>query len=345
MAKTIPLIRAAVLFPMIRWLKASGHSEQEWMDRVGLSSLTEDARERPVPLLKVFDLFRQLAAQEGPDACAQLISQHSLEDLGVLGALILGARTPREALTRTVHVLPRYSTHEIIALKAIPGGLRLEAGWSLHLNQEIAHLTQQFTAALIYALCHATGLPLAAPKRMNIRPHPISGIDHLRKMFGDDVASSGESVLSMELDDRILDAPLPFMAARGFDLPPSGWVMPHGKESFSASVRLTLEALCSEPMPSLGQVAELAGMSTRSLQRLLTNEGTSFRALLDESRRARTIEALQTGRKTVHRTPGDFGFSGQSALSRAVRRWTGTSPKHLRRMELSSAAAAHDNEV
>jgi AraC-like DNA-binding protein len=329
---------------MIRRRRANGCSEHEYLAEVGLAPLSQEHRERPVPLLKVFELFRMLAAQEGPDACARMVSPSSLEDLGVLGSLILGAHTPREALTRTEHFLPRYSTHEIIVLRPIPGGLRLQAGWSLHMDQEIAHLTQQFTAALVFHLCLATRQPFASPKNMRIRSHPEAGVDHLCKIFGDDVAASDDAVLSLDLDDRILDAPLPFNSANGLDTPPAEWVIPHGDGSFGPSVRLALDALSAEPPPRVDQIAELAGLSVRSLQRLLTSEGTSFRSLLDNSRRARTLEGLQdwNGPRVGS---GELGFSGQSALARAVRRWTGMSPRRLRRGDLPLGDAETDVRV
>ena len=337
MARTIPLIRAAAIFPTIRWLNGNGYAANEWLAAVGLNQLREDARERPIPLLKGLDLFRMLATEEGPDACARVVSPHSFQDLGVLGEVILGSRTPRAALSRVVHLLPRYATHEIVALRPIPGGLRLQAGWSLVLDQELMHLTQQFTAALIVGLCLASNQPAATPRAIKIRPHPQAGIDHLRHILGNAVAATDEAVLSVDLDDRVLDAPLHALDRGGSDLPPPDWVMPQGEGSFSASVCLALEALDSCFPARLDQVAALAGLSTRSFQRMLARDGTSFRSLLDSTRRARAIEVLCAENGAGRLVAEELGFSGPSSFTRAVRRWTGVTPKHLRKGALAAA--------
>lgn len=321
---------------MIRWLNGNGHAAPEWLAKVGLDQLGEDARERPIPLLKGLDLFRMLATEEGPDACARMVSPHSLDDLGVLGGVILGSQTPRAALSRVVHLLPRYSTHEIVTLQPIPGGLRFQAGWSLVLDQELMHLTQQFTAALIVGLCLATNQPAAAPRAIKIRQHPHAGIDHLRQILGDVVAATDEAVLSVDLDDRVLDAPLHVPDRDGSVLPPPDWIMPRGEGSFSISVCLALKALDSRVPVRLDQIAMLAGLSTRSFQRMLADEDTNFRSLLDSSRRARAMEALSAENGAEHLVTEELGFSGPSSFTRAVRRWTGVTPKRLRKGTLAT---------
>ncbi|WP_245749530.1 helix-turn-helix domain-containing protein [Gemmobacter aquatilis] len=311
-------------------MEAHGHSAPEWLAQVGLDPLIEKSPERPVPLPIAFQLFRLLATIEGPGASSRIVTPHSLDDLGIFGKLILTGQTPREALMRAVRFLPCYSTHELLVLRSIPGGLRVQAGWSLVLDDEMMHLSQQFTAALVVGLCLATNHASAAPKVIRIRPHPQAGVAHLRPLFGDALTASDQAVLSIDLNDTILDAPLHLDASSRLDVPPKNWTLPHKEASFSHSVSLTLSALNAEVPIRVEQVAGVAGMSVRSFQRMLAMDGSSFRLLADEIRRARTIETLMDDRRSGRLVAEDLGFSGQSALSRAVRRWTGLSPKHLR---------------
>jgi AraC-like DNA-binding protein len=334
MARTIPLIRAAALFPMLRWLKERQQDDQEWLAAVGLERVTEAERERPIPLLKGFDLFRNHAARHGPDACAQVISDHSLHDLGVLGEQIRGARTPREALTRVAYCLPHYSTHEIVQARPIAGGLRIQAGWSMVLDEEMMHLTQQFTAGLVTLLCRATTQPAARPRAISLRPHPIFGVDHLQQVYGVAVRASGEVVLSVDIDDDVLDAPFRVENLSHATGPGKDWVLPQGDGSFSASVCLALAALDTSQPISVDSMASLAGLNRRSFQRLLTAEGTSFRQLFDKSRRTKALVALKSGSRQAGVAAGSLGFSNRSSLSRAVRRWTGSSPRNLRSPDL-----------
>ena len=157
MKKSIPLIRSAVLMPMIRWMRANGRPVRERLDAVGLGYASDAAPERPVPLLGVLELFRSMGALEGPDIGVRAVATSGLADLGTFGRLILEAGTPRDALQRAVAALPRYSTHELLSLHRRPGGVCVRAGWSLILDEVAMHLTQQFTATLVLGLCAATG--------------------------------------------------------------------------------------------------------------------------------------------------------------------------------------------
>ena len=65
------------------------------------------------------------------------------------------------------------------------------------------------------------------------------------------------------------------------------------------------------------------------MRRALAEEGTSYRALLDDLRREAAFELLD-GKRTVTETAFLLGFSETSALSRAFRRWYGTSTRSLR---------------
>src|SRR5206468_2080926 len=143
----------------------------ESLKMADLGYISDSGPELPVPLLFVFDFFRKMAVQGGPDITARVVTENSIADLGKFGHVILGSQTPRDALLRVVSALPRYSTHELISLRQIRGGLRVQAGWSLVLDDETLHLTQQFTAALLQILYSATGLRQRSPRSIRIRPH------------------------------------------------------------------------------------------------------------------------------------------------------------------------------
>jgi AraC-like DNA-binding protein len=71
---------------------------------------------------------------------------------------------------------------------------------------------------------------------------------------------------------------------------------------------------------TLASVAERLRTSTRTLQRSLSREGTSFQHLIDEERRARAEELLAHG-APVKEAALRVGYADPSALARARRRW------------------------
>ena len=130
------------------------------------------------------------------------------------------------------------------------------------------------------------------PGSVRIRPHPVFGLEHLRPWFGSALGAATGASLAVDLDDDLLDAPLSFTedGAQSTQIPE--WAVLKGDCSFSYSARTVLEAMADDPPASVDRIARAARMSKRSVQRALTEEGTRFRKLLDESRRGRALWAL-----------------------------------------------------
>lgn len=84
--------------------------------------------------------------------------------------------------------------------------------------------------------------------------------------------------------------------------------------------------------PDVEVIARHLGVSLRSLQRRLSEEGVTFRAILDEARESLARGYLDEGRYSVSEITYLLGFSGVSAFSRAFKRWTGQSPSAYRRV-------------
>ncbi|GAA1481345.1 AraC family transcriptional regulator [Gordonia sinesedis] len=97
----------------------------------------------------------------------------------------------------------------------------------------------------------------------------------------------------------------------------------------SGDVRELLVRRLTDP-PDASEVAGLLHMSSRTLQRRLAQEGTSFRALLDEVREQIAEELLVVGGLPVAEVAHRLGYVEVSSFSQAFRRWTGSGPRAFR---------------
>jgi len=84
---------------------------------------------------------------------------------------------------------------------------------------------------------------------------------------------------------------------------------------------------------SYGKVARKLNMSTRSLQRKLQNNHTTFQTLLDEVRQELAGDYIHDTTISLMEVAFVLGFSEYSSFSRAYKRWTGISPSEVRKME------------
>jgi AraC-like DNA-binding protein len=79
--------------------------------------------------------------------------------------------------------------------------------------------------------------------------------------------------------------------------------------------------------PRIERIARRLGMSRQTLYRRLKAEHVSYARVLDELRRRMALHYLDERNASVNETAYLVGFSEPSALSRAFKRWTGTSPR------------------
>ena len=87
-------------------------------------------------------------------------------------------------------------------------------------------------------------------------------------------------------------------------------------------------ALLGDPrtMADQQQVAEALSVSVRTLRRRLAEEGTSFRAVVSETRALLAQELLETGQLTIEQIADRLGYAEASSFVHAFTRWNGMSP-------------------
>jgi AraC-like DNA-binding protein len=78
--------------------------------------------------------------------------------------------------------------------------------------------------------------------------------------------------------------------------------------------------------PSLPEVAAELDMHPRTLRRQLADEGTSFRALLNEARSTLAVDLLRNVGLTVDEVSKRLGYTDTSTFCHAFKRWHGVPP-------------------
>ena len=100
-----------------------------------------------------------------------------------------------------------------------------------------------------------------------------------------------------------------------------------GSQTLTHQVQLLLQ---EHPAANKEEIAEKLHMSGRHLNRLLAEDGTSFKLLQDTTRRQLAEKALREAGIRMADIAEQLGFSDESAFAKAFRRWTGQSPGEFR---------------
>ncbi|MEL7451342.1 MAG: AraC family transcriptional regulator ligand-binding domain-containing protein [Pseudomonadota bacterium] len=110
-----------------------------------------------------------------------------------------------------------------------------------------------------------------------------------------------------------------------------------GDQTLVDRVRTCVSDALSEGVPTMSAVAGTVGMSSRTLQRRLADDGYTFQALVDAARRTLAERLLRATDYSLAEVAFLTGFSEQSAFNRAFKRWAGQTPRSFR-LEAQSTA-------
>jgi AraC-like DNA-binding protein len=136
-------------------------------------------------------------------------------------------------------------------------------------------------------------------------------------------------VLDRESIERPLDGGNPELA-RHNDAIALEYLSRLERDNIEVRVREVLTQRLSRGEPSQEDIAEILNMSARTLQRKLGDRGTTYKEILDDTRRALALAYLSAPRHSVSDVTFLLGFSAGSCFTRAFRRWTGQSPSDWR---------------
>ncbi len=100
--------------------------------------------------------------------------------------------------------------------------------------------------------------------------------------------------------------------------------------STSEQVKWVLKRLLAGARPEIAAVARELGLSDRTLQRRIVDEGTTFRQLLLEARQELAREYLNRPEIDVTEVAYLLGYEDANSFYRAFRTWEGTTPAQLR---------------
>ncbi len=100
--------------------------------------------------------------------------------------------------------------------------------------------------------------------------------------------------------------------------------------SLEKRVRLAVAQLLSEGVPTLSLIASKLGMSARTLQRRLSDQGQSFQKLVDLARQELAQQLLRDTNYSLAEVAFLTGFAEQSGFTRAFKRWAGQTPRSYR---------------
>ncbi|CAG7638193.1 hypothetical protein PAESOLCIP111_03922 [Paenibacillus solanacearum] len=113
----------------------------------------------------------------------------------------------------------------------------------------------------------------------------------------------------------------------------------HRSRSISEKVKRILRRSLTGGGLDIRAAASELGVSNRTLQRRLTDEGTTFKQLLTQTRHEQAREYLANPELDIQEVAFLIGYEDQNSFYRAFRLWEGDTPSHWRSAYVRATAA------
>ena len=281
-----------------------------------------------------FAFFERAAAADSDGTTLPLRVGASMQcdDYGAFGLAWKSATTLRGSYDRAERhalVLTSVSTYEV---EPTAGGafMHLHRAGERHLG---LRLSNEATIASIAAISQEVSSRPFRPEAVYFKhPAPGSAADHTTHFgcpvhFGSDRDALWVSTDTLRTPNKLGDASI----AEFFDAHLAAEVAKLDDGApLDRQVRDLVATSLSEGIPALSDIARELGMSGRTLQRRLRERGLSYQTLVDESRRQLAMRLLRQTDFALIEVAFMTGFSGQSAFTRAFKRWAGQTPRSFR---------------
>lgn len=249
----------------------------------------------------------------------------------VLDYVVASSRTFGEALRAFARYYRLMTDHVELAFEAGPDVARIIQHVRVPASPGTRHAWECFLAAIIDRIRGGVGAAYAPKWVSFVHPEPADTSEH-RRLFRAPLRFS-QAHNEIAIERALAEAPIPSadpvlrsILARYADqlivkIPPSDDIAQLARSS-------VLELLASDA--SLERVAQRLKMSRRTLQRRLTDAGTSFQDVVDAARRELSLRYLDDPKVSLSEIAFLLGFSQPNAFHRAFRRWTGKPPATYR---------------
>lgn len=170
------------------------------------------------------------------------------------------------------------------------------------------------------------------PLALRLRRSEPTPSDLFGKIFRCPISFDADADI-LEYTRKDIEAPLPYAnaeLARQSDVIVADYLARSGRNGTLADrVHSLLVSHLPDGGPSEQTIAQALCMSARNLQLQLAGEGTSYKALLNDARRALACDYLRQNKHSIKEIAFLLGFADAATFTRAFHRWTGQSPRRF----------------
>lgn len=324
-----------------RKLKELGLSPDAALRRAGLPIGLFNADKILVSTEEFFALYQGIAeASNDPAFGLKLGTEERLERYDPIKIAAISARSFRDAIER-ISRYKQLTCPEEIRVVERGNEAAVQFIWLLAHDKE-PHLLVDVCFAWIISLAHRGIGRTVRPKRVEFQ-RPAAHREMYEKHFRSSVKFRADrnalvfNRANMELPFVTHNADLLGIVAPQLEAELTEQL---AQKTLCEQAKGILKHLLAGQRPGIQDLARELHLSTRTLQRRLTEQGITFQRLLDDARRELAHHYLLHSSRELNETAYLLGYEDANSFFRAFQHWEGTSPGHWRALQKSSATTA-----
>ncbi|MDJ0662398.1 MAG: AraC family transcriptional regulator [Crocosphaera sp.] len=327
--KPIPLIRASQLEPYLTFLDKIGANSNKFLEQSKIRINILNNPEKLLPEYQVWDFIERAGKANGSAIDFGLHTGKEGNFDFVLG-LMYPSLTPYDALNRLCLLTRLHSSQASLWLYQKGSEI-----WFCRQGiPEIAigkEAVEAYTLMLMINLVrHATGLNHWQPSKICLQMKQKSTVEQFKPLQNirikykqqftaiaiDSILLTGTQSLTYSSDvSSLINLSTPAM-------------------EFVGSLKQVIQSLSRQKYPNLREVADITGMSSRTLQRRLKEAEISYTEIINQIQFERAKTLLKNSNLTLREISEQLGYSTQGHFSRSFKRWTGITPQSYRHRSL-----------
>ncbi len=322
-------VSAHVLLRVVAFCERRGHEPEAFCREAGVSYALLTQKQARVPLSSVERLCQHALDVTGDDRfglhLAEDVGDATHYDIGVL--VLMASQTLGEALARFARGARYWGDGERLAFVPNDGGLTIRSVLPGDDGPFLRHSEECALAEIVLGARKLSGQPVS-PVVVRFSHSAPTDLSEHERIFRCPLEFGGTHS-EVEFDDSTLSTPMQhanaaFLSVFEQQLEQALERLP-SPACLSNAVRNVAQAAICNGGVTLEGAAQRLGLSQRTLQRRLREEGTSFAAIVDATRHEMAVAYLARGLPLVA-VAELLGYAETTAFHHAFRRWTGKSP-------------------
>ncbi|MBE9558171.1 MAG: AraC family transcriptional regulator [Proteobacteria bacterium] len=331
---TAPIVLASAATGIVDYIERLHGDVDRIFGHSGIAPSMAGAPTLKLKLSSFCNLFEEGSRLTGNDNFGLWFgNQFQPRDLGLWGYAIISSPTLGSALENMVDFFAYHQASSLMRLVHDEDGLvrleyQIQAPDIIERRQDAELSLGMFLN--VFRECYGAGW---APEEVHFEhPNPVESREH-ENAFGAPVYFS-QPANALLFRPEIMDRPMP-----GRDLNLMTMMqtcleqlsaLPEGETSLISQVRTIIRTRLPNGYPPLDTVAHELRLSPAAIKRELSREGVVYKDLVEMTRRDLSMMYMKQRQLPFSEIAFLLGYSELSAFSRAVRRWTGESPRTVR---------------